>query len=45
MTRTSKFLMYIDEFVTCSHLGERASFSYGTVCYAVQGGSKFRVCG
>ena len=41
MTRKSKLLMYKNEFVTCSHLGERASFSYGTVYHAVQGGSTF----
>ena len=37
----------VDEIVKCDHSNEsyRAVLSCGTVYYAVQGGSNFRVCG
>ena len=37
----------VDEILKCDHLNESywADLSYGTVYYAVQGGSNFWVCG
>ena len=35
----------VGENLKCDHSTERAVFSFGAVCYAVQGGSNFGICG